>query len=180
MEPGEARKEMKRQITGKVLKLGDDVSSDVILPARYSMLTDPQELARHALEELASDMPAKLARSEIILAGRNFGVGTGREASASCLRHAGVKAIIAQSFARIFFRNGINHGIAMVQCPAAGQLAEVKDGDRVSIDLSTNKISAGGEELPFKPFPGLIMEILEAGGIVPYGKKIFAGAAKER
>lgn len=166
------------KFTGKVLKLGDDISSDVILPARYSMLTDPKELASHALEEMARDMPARVVQSQVIVAGRNFGLGTGREASVTCLRHAGIRVIIARSFARIFFRNAINHGIVILDWTQEEPFSSLKDGDVVTVDMEASKISAAGQEVPFKPFPRMIRNILEAGGIVPYGKKIFVDQRK--
>lgn len=169
---------MEKTISGEVLKLGDDISSDVILPARYAMLINPEELASHALEELGGDMTKKLAHSSVLLAGKNFGVGTGREASITCLRHAGIKVIIAKSFARIFFRNGINHGIAMVQCAEVDKFKEIEDGDVITVDLYESKISAAGLEVSFNPFPRLIMNILEQGGLVPYARMMFADAKK--
>lgn len=158
---------------GTLLRLGDGVRADQILPPAYAMLPDPAEQAKYALSGLGPEMPRRLAGHSVIWAGRNFGAGTGREASATCLKAAGVRVIVAESVARLFFRNAINNGILVLEIPDAGRMP-VRDGDEVEVHLDRQVVRAQGVELPFPPLPPLILEIVAAGGMLEYGRRLMA------
>jgi 3-isopropylmalate/(R)-2-methylmalate dehydratase small subunit len=161
-----------RVIKGKILKVGDNIDTDVIIPGKYLTLTDPRELGKHALEGLDPNMPNLLKDRQIIVAGRNFGCGSSREHAVLALLGAGVKVVIAESFARIFYRNAINRGLLAIEVP--GVKNEVSDGEEVVADLEkTVIITASGKTLKFKPIPKELIEIIEAGGLVESLKKRF-------
>jgi 3-isopropylmalate/(R)-2-methylmalate dehydratase small subunit len=161
---------MLKKIKGKVIKLGDSVDTDVIYPGRYLPIIDAEEMALHALEGLDPDFPGKIQKGDIIVAGKNFGCGSSREQAASCLKSAGIAAVIAKSFSRIFFRNGINQGLPIVVSIDA--IDRINNGDEVEIDFSASSITlAGGEIIQFNEFPEFIFSILDAGGLIPYVKK---------
>lgn len=155
---------------GKVWKYGNDVNTDVIFPGKYTYtVTDPQEIAGHALEDLDPDFAGKVEKGDIIVAGSNFGCGSSREQAASCLKYAGVEGVIAESFARIFYRNAINFGLPAIVCPdAAGSL---KPGETIEIDLVSGEIRAKDKVYEFVPFPEFIMEIIRDGGLLAHIKK---------
>jgi 3-isopropylmalate/(R)-2-methylmalate dehydratase small subunit len=156
-------------IEGEVKVLGDNIDTDVILPGRYLVYTDPKELGKHALEGLDPDLPTQL-KGKIIVAGRNFGCGSSREHAVLALIGAGVKAIVAESFARIFYRNSINRGLLVIEAP--GIKDKVKDGDRIVIDLEKNCIHLpSGECFNFKPIGEEIIQIIEMGGLIEKLKK---------
>ncbi len=163
-------------IEGTLLRLGDDVRADHLLPPAYAFIPDPVEMGRHALSGLGPEWPARLAGHAIIWAGRNLGAGTGREASAICLKGAGVRAIIAPSVARLFFRNAINNGILVLEVPEAATV-DVADGDEVEVDLDASTLRLRDRVLPFPPLPPLIQEIVAAGGLVEYGRRLLAAGA---
>jgi 3-isopropylmalate/(R)-2-methylmalate dehydratase small subunit len=163
-------------IEGTLLRLGDDVRADHLLPPAYAFIPDPVEMGRHALSGLGPEWPARLAGHAIVWAGRNLGAGTGREASAICLKGAGVRAIIAPSVARLFFRNAINNGILVLELPEAAELP-VEDGDAVTIDLAASTLQVRERTLRFPPLPPLIQEIVAAGGLVEYGRRVLAAGA---
>ena len=123
-------------------------------------------MARHALEDLDPEFATNVREGDIIVAGRNFGCGSSREQAATCLKYAGVQAVIAESFARIFFRNTINQGLPVIQCPEAAE--GIENGDEVAIDFALGKILAPKVEFSFAPLPESVMGILEAGGLIPY------------
>ena len=155
---------------GKVWKYGDDVNTDVIYPGKYTYaLLEPQEMARHALEDLDPDFAANVKPGDVIVAGKNFGCGSSREQAASSLKFAGVQAVIARSFARIFFRNAINLGLPVIQCPEAVEVLQA--GDEVGIDFSQGLISSPRGDFEFPPLPDSVLGILQAGGLVSYTKK---------
>lgn len=158
-------------IKGGVIKYGDDVNTDVIFPGRYLAITDPKEMAEHAMEDLDKDFLKKVQERRIIVAGKNFGCGSSREQAATCLKYAGVEAIIAHSFARIFFRNAINQGMPVVESAEASE--DIDDGDEVEIHLDKGIIRniSKDREYRFKPLPSFIMEILQHGGLVNHIKK---------
>ncbi len=161
---------MLKKIKGKVIKLGDNVDTDVIYPGRYLPIIDAEEMALHALEGLDPDFPDKIQKGDIIVAGKNFGCGSSREQAATCLKSAGIAAVIAKSFSRLFFRNGINQGLPIVVSIDA--IDRINNGDEVEIDFSAGSITlAGGEIIQFSEFPGFIFSILDAGGLIPYVKK---------
>ena len=153
------------KVNSKVIKYGDHVDTDVIIPARYLNTSDPAELAAHCMEDLDSDFRAKTETAEIIVAGRNFGCGSSREHAPIAIKASGIKLVIADSFARIFYRNAIDIGLPIVECPAAA--ASVHDGDEVEADLDRGIIMnrTTGEQFEATPFPAFIEEIIACGGI---------------
>ncbi len=159
---------------GRVWKYGDDVNTDVIFPGKYTYsVMEPEEMARHALEDLDPDFARKVKPGDVIVAGRNFGCGSSREQAAACLKHAGVQAVIAKSFARIFFRNAINQGLPVLQSEKAAD--SVANGEEIEIDFSSGKIITARGAFPFSPFPESVLGILEEGGLIPYTKKKMKG-----
>ena len=154
------------RLGGRCLKLGDDINTDLVIPGRYLVSIDPKELAPHALEPLGKEVQAKLAESQVLVAGRNFGGGSAREQAATCLIGAGIQAVVAASFARAFFRNAINTALVAVECPAA--VEAVEDGDELFVDVETGTIQAGGREFTFAPYPEALRRLLDAGGLIPY------------
>ncbi|MCD6327285.1 3-isopropylmalate dehydratase [bacterium] len=148
---------------------GDDVNTDVIFPGKYTYtVTDPAEMAEHALEDLDPDFSKNVKPGDIIAAGKNFGCGSSREQAAFALKHAGVSFIIAASFARIFFRNTINAGLPAVEHPQAARA--IKQDSDVKLDLVSGELYVDGAGFRFAPFPTRIMDILSAGGLVNYVK----------
>ncbi len=155
---------------GKVWKYGDNINTDVIFPGRYTYkLMEPAEMASHALEDLDPAFARNVRPSDVIVAGRNFGCGSSREQAAACLKHAGVQAVVAKSFARIYFRNAINLGLAVLQCPEA--VGALQAGDEIEIDLAAGKIVSGSRVFDFFPLPEPVLGIVEAGGLIEYTKK---------
>jgi len=144
--------------------LGEDVDTDVIYPGKYLPILNPEEMARHALEGVDAAFPDKLLRGDIIVAGLGFGCGSSREQAATCLKAAGVAAVVAGSFARIFFRNAVNQGLPLVQANLIGQL---KDGDNITIDFGTGEITHPGGKMRFPSLDPSVQAILDAGGLIP-------------
>lgn len=159
---------MKKQIKGRVWVLGDDVDTDVIYPGKYLPILDPEEMAKHALEGEAVDFPERIKPGDVIVAGMGFGCGSSREQAATCLKAAGVAAVVAGSFARIFFRNAVNQGLPLVQ---ANLKDVMKDGDELAIDFKNNTISYPGGTVSFPPLAESVQEILNAGGLIPAVRK---------
>ena len=158
---------MIKSIKSKVIKYGDNINTDVIFPGRYLALTENEEIAEHAMEDLDPNFKDKVnCGKEIVVAGRNFGCGSSREQAALCLKESGVKAVIACSFARIFYRNAINIGLPAIEIDRY----RIDEGDELEIDLESSRIinSTKGESINFEQMPGFIMEILEAGGLLNY------------
>lgn len=155
---------MESFISGRVWVLGDDIDTDVIYPGKYLPLLEPEEMAKHALEGLNPDFPERIKPGDILVAGPGFGCGSSREQAATCLKAAGVKAIIAASFARIFFRNAVNQGLPIIQAEIRGF---VGDGAVISIDFSRNIIVHPGGVTPFAPLDESVHAILRAGGLIP-------------
>jgi 3-isopropylmalate/(R)-2-methylmalate dehydratase small subunit len=155
---------------GKVFKYGDDVNTDVIFPGKYTYtIDDPNEMAKHAMEDLDPDFVNRVEDGDIIVAGKNFGMGSSREQAVTCLVYSGIKAIIAKSFARIFFRNAINNGLPAIIHPEAASLIE--EGDRVEVDLKRGIIKTKDKEYSFEPYPERLLQILEEGSLVEWVKK---------
>jgi 3-isopropylmalate dehydratase small subunit len=148
------------------LVLGEDVNTDEIIPGRYLVSIDPAELAPHAFEPLGKEVQAKLARSKVIVAGRNFGCGSAREQAASCLVGAGVQVVLAKSFARVFYRNAINTGLAVIESPAA--VAAASEGDEIYVDLAGGGVEVNGKKFDIPPYPAKLRQVLDAGGLIPY------------
>lgn len=154
---------------GKVWKYGDNVNTDVIFPGKYTYsILEPEEMAKHALEDLDPEFARKVRPGDVVLAGKNFGCGSSREQAATCLKYAGVQAVIAKSFARIFFRNAINQGLPVVQC--SGAVDSIEDGEKIDIDFSRGVIRTAKGVFDFAPLPESILHILDAGGLIPYTK----------
>jgi 3-isopropylmalate/(R)-2-methylmalate dehydratase small subunit len=157
---------MKTKITGRVWKYGDDVNTDVIFPGKYTYsISDPKEMAEHALEDLDPNFVDNVQPGDIIVAGKNWGCGSSREQAVTCLKEAGVGAIVARSIARIYFRNCINQALPIVVCEAVDG---VESGDEITIDFAAGKVMTPGGEYAFPPLAPEVMEILEAGGLIPY------------
>ncbi len=155
---------------GRVWKYGDDVNTDVIYAGKYTyQQLKPEEMAAHALEDLDPAFAGNVRPGDVIVAGRNFGCGSSREQAAACLRAAGVQAVIAKSFARIYFRNAINLGLPVLPCGEASVI--LKMGDAVEIDFAGGTISSGGKVFKFPPLPNSVIGILEAGGLLEYTKR---------
>lgn len=155
-------------IKGKTHRFGDDVDTDVIIPARHLNTTDPAELARHCMEDLDPKFATVVRPGDIIVAGRNFGCGSSREHAPVAIKAAGVACVIASSFARIFYRNAINIGLPILECPEASRT--LKGGEELAIDLAAGRITETGSGRTFsaEPFPGFILEIINKGGLMGY------------
>ncbi len=156
---------------GRVFRYGDNVDTDVIIPARYLNTSDRKELASHCMEDIDSEFVKKAQKGDIIVAGRNFGCGSSREHAPIAIKESGISCVIATTFARIFFRNSINIGLPILECPEAS--AEIQDGDKVSVDFSTGIITdeTTGKTYKAEPFPPFMQSLIEAGGLVPYIKE---------
>ncbi|HEX9916838.1 MAG TPA: 3-isopropylmalate dehydratase [candidate division Zixibacteria bacterium] len=139
-------------------------------PGKYLPIIDAEEMAKHALEGMDKDFPKKIKKGDIIVTGRNFGCGSSREQAATCLKFAGISCVIAKSFSRIFFRNAINQGLALVQ--SSDLLENVKEGDEITIDFSSNQIVTKNKSFPFPALDAFVMGILEDGGLIEHTKKI--------
>ena len=153
---------------GSVLKYGDNVDTDVIIPARYLNSFDPQELASHAMVDIDPEFAGKVQPGDIIVARKNFGCGSSREHAPLCLKTAGVSCVIADTFARIFYRNAINIGLPIIECPEAAE--GIDAGDQVEIDFDSGRIynRTKGTEFQGQAFPPFMQELISAGGLVNY------------
>ena len=159
---------MNRTIRGKILKMGDDINTDYIIPGRYLDLYEPEELGPHAFEGYG-DYREKLKGHPIIVAGENFGLGSAREQAPNALKGAGVVAVVAKSFARIFYRNTLNVGVAAIEC---GEAVDAISGEEeIELDLDRGTILTGKKTFHFPVFSKQVKELLDAGGMVPYLKK---------
>lgn len=154
------------QFKGTVHLYGRDIDTDVIIPARYLTTSEPSELAKHCLEDLDVEFVNNVKPGDIIVAEENFGCGSSREHAPIAIKAAGVDAVIAKSFARIFYRNSINTGLAILECPEA--VDAIKNGDVVSVDTETGTITdeTTGESFTAQPFPPFIADIIEQGGLL--------------
>ena len=154
------------QFKGTVHRYGRDIDTDVIIPARYLTTSEPSELAKHCLEDLDVEFVNNVKSGDIIVAEENFGCGSSREHAPIAIKAAGVDAVIAKSFARIFYRNSINTGLAILECPEA--VDAIKNGDVVSVDTETGTITdeTTGESFTAQPFPPFIADIIEQGGLL--------------
>ena len=165
-------------IKGKVHKYGENVDTDVIIPARYLNVSDPAELAKHCMEDIDNDFVKKVKTGDIIMATTNFGCGSSREHAPLCIKTAGVSCIIAKSFARIFFRNAINIGLPLLECVEA--VDNTQTGDILEVDLSNGKIKnlTSGKIFTAKPYPDFMAELIAAGGLIEHTKKNLASRRK--
>ena len=150
-------------ITGQVIRYGDNVDTDVIIPARYLNTTDHQELAAHCMEDLDPSFVSRVKPGDIIVAGENFGCGSSREHAPVAIKASGIACVVAKSFARIFYRNAINIGLSIVECDAAAD-----DGDRLSVDFEQGRIEnlTKGTERAFSAFPPFLQTLLQSGGLL--------------
>jgi len=164
------------KVRGRIWKYGDNVDTDVIIPARYLTLTDAKELGAHAMEDLDSDFVKKVQPGDIILAGNLFGCGSSREHAPIAIKGVGCGAVIARSFARIYLRNSINVGLPPIEC--APIYDESEEGDVVEADLSEGTVinTRTGKSYEIAPFPEFMLDILDAGGLVPYTRDKLAAA----
>jgi 3-isopropylmalate dehydratase small subunit len=156
------------QIQGRVFKFGDNINSDIIIRGRYLIYIEPEKLAPHAFEVLGDGFPDKLRSFDILVAGRNFGCGSAREQAATAIIGLGIKAVVACSFSRTFYRNAINSGLTIVECPEA--YAAIREGDQLQIDLAAGEIRHEGRNYLFPRFPDSMRELLEVGGLAQYLK----------
>ena len=156
----------------RIWKYGDHVNTDVIFPGKYTYTVshDRAELARHALEDLDPNFANQVQPGDVIVAGRNWGNGSSREQAVTCLIAAGVKAVIAASFARIYYRNAINSGLLVIQCPPIVPL--VQTGDSVQLHVERSEIVYNGQVFAFPPLPESVQAIVNAGGLIPYLKTV--------
>ena len=163
-------------VQGKVFKYGDNVDTDVIIPARYLNAPSPAELAKHCMEDIDADFVSNVKAGDIMVGGANFGCGSSREHAPISIRAAGISCVIAASFARIFYRNAINIGFPILECPEAAE--KINAGDEVTVDFDTGVITdlTTGETFQATAFPAFINGIIENGGLLPYLK---AKQAKE-
>lgn len=159
-------------MTGRIWTFGDNVNSDVIFPGKYTYtLKEPSEIAAHALEDLQPDFAAKVQPQDIIVAGVNWGCGSSREQAVTCLVYAGVSAIVARSFSRIYYRNALNNGLLAIECPEFVDLARPAQVATVSLKDSTISLDDQGISVGFKPFSPVVIQILEVGGLVSFVKQ---------
>ena len=151
---------------GKVVKYGDNVDTDVIIPARYLNIADRAELATHCTEDMDNGFVKKVRRGDIMVGGENFGCGSSREHAPMVIKESGIDCVIAKSFARIFYRNAINIGLPIMECPEASE--GISAGDEVSVDFDSGVITneTTGRTFQAQPFPDFIKEIMAAGGLV--------------
>ncbi len=156
---------------GKAWTYGDDVDTDVIIPAMYLNTSDPKELAAHVMEGAGTEFVENVQKGDIIVAGKNFGCGSSREHAPIAIKAAGVSAVIAGSFARIFYRNSFNIGLPIFEAP--GLLESLKQGDELEVDATTGVIRnlTNGTETTAKPIPGFMRDLIEKGGLVEWTKE---------
>lgn len=164
---------MQRRFRGRAWVFDEDISTDHIIAGRYLGTTDPKVFAEHCLEAVDPKFSKEAKPGDLIVAGPNFGCGSSREQAPIAIKHLGITAILAPSFARIFFRNAINIALPVIEC--TGIRERVNAGDEVEVDMGDGVVRlAGGEELTFQPLPPNVLEILEAGGLVPKLKRELA------
>ena len=158
-------------LEGKVWRYGDNIDTDVIIPARYLNTFDPKELAKHCMVDIDKDFAQKVRPGDIMVGGKNFGCGSSREHAPVAIKACGVPVIIAASFARIFYRNGINVGLPLMEI--GDTVERIHAGDKLSVDLSSGKIRdiTTGETFQAPPLPGFIQDIAKAGGLIQYVKE---------
>jgi len=154
---------------GRIWRFGNDVDTDAIIPGRFLTLYDPGELAKHAFEGTRDDFAGGAREGDLIVAGRNFGCGSSREHAPLALKGAGIRVILAESFARIFYRNAINSGMLPLVCPGA---REIRDGQAGELDLERGVLAIGGKRYEIEPVPVFLREIVDAGGLVEYARGI--------
>lgn len=159
------------EICGNVFKYGDNVDTDVIIPARYLNTADANELAKHCMEDIDATFVSKVAPGDIMVAGRNFGCGSSREHAPLAIKASGISCVIASTFARIFYRNAINIGLPIMESPEA--VDSIAAGDQLSVDLSSGTITdiTSGKTFKAEPFPPFMQDLIAAGGLAAYMRK---------
>ena len=156
---------------GNVWKYGDNINTDVIFPGKYTyQKMEPEEMAKHALEDLDPDFVNKVKEGDILVAGKNFGMGSSREQAAVAIKYAGIRVIIARSFSRIYFRNAINAGMPAIKSPEA--VEAIENGDEVTIDMENGQIVTPKGTFSFPPYPETVMNILNNNGLINHIRKI--------
>src|SRR3990167_240563 len=157
-------------LRGRVWKFGDNIDTDAIIPARYLNTSDPEELARHIMEDADKDFPSKVKSGNIIIAGTNFGCGSSREHAPIAIKAAGIQAVVAKSFARIFYRNAFNIGLPIFESEDASQ--KIREGDEIQIDADKGIIKniTKKEEYTAKPIPPFMQDLISAGGLIEWTK----------
>lgn len=153
----------------RVWKFGDDIDTDAIIPGRFLTINNPDELAKHAFEGTRDEFAKKVQEGDVIVGGRNFGCGSSREHAPLALIGAGVKVVVARTFARIFFRNSINVGVLPVVCPDADKIA---DGAKITLNIKDGYLEADGKKYAIEPVPAFMQGIIDAGGLVEYARKL--------
>ena len=155
-------------VHGKVHRFGDNIDTDVIIPARYLNSSDPEELKLHCMEDIDPEYIKKMVPGDIIVAGKNFGCGSSREHAPIAIKASGASCVIAETFARIFYRNSINIGLPIIECPEAS--ASIQDGDELSIDFNTGMITdiTSGKIYQGQSFPEFMQKLIDAGGLINY------------
>lgn len=153
---------------GRVFKFGSNVDTDVIIPARYLNVLDAEELAKHCMEDIDKEFVHKVSKGDIIVADKNFGCGSSREHAPIAIKAAGVSCVIAETFARIFYRNAINIGLPIIECPEAAK--GIEEGDQVEVDFDSGKIYNRTKNTEFQgqPFPEFMQKIISSGGLIKY------------
>jgi 3-isopropylmalate/(R)-2-methylmalate dehydratase small subunit len=158
-------------LKGRVWKFGDNIDTDAIIPARYLNTSDPKELAKHIMEDADKDFPSKIKTGDIVVAGTNFGCGSSREHAPIAIKTAGIQAVIARSFARIFYRNAFNIGLPIFESDEASD--GIKEGDEIEIDADKGVIKniSKNKQYASKPIPLFMQELISAGGLIEWTKK---------
>ncbi|PKL60477.1 MAG: 3-isopropylmalate dehydratase [Methanomicrobiales archaeon HGW-Methanomicrobiales-4] len=153
----------------RVWKFGDNIDTDAMIPGRFLTINDPKGLAEHAFEGFRDDFAGQVREGDMIVAGRNFGCGSSREHAPMALTGSGIRVVIAESFARIFYRNSVNVGLLPVICPRAGEISEK---DQLTLHLAEGFIEVSGKKFEIEPVPEFLQRIIDAGGLVEYAKQI--------
>ncbi|MBD3347741.1 MAG: 3-isopropylmalate dehydratase [Candidatus Eisenbacteria bacterium] len=159
----------------RVWRYADDINTDMLFPGKYTYTcSTPEEIRPHLLEDLDPEFAGNVKPGDVIMAGANFGCGSSREQPVVGLKDAGIAAVVAESFARIFYRAAINQGLVLVEAPEA--VKAYREGDEVALDVESGKITVGGRDFSFPPLPPEILAIRDAGGLLPYARKKLAGS----
>ncbi len=158
-------------IKGRVWKYGDDINTDVIFPGKYTYtVSDPDEMAQYAMEDLDSEFAKSVKENDIIVGGKNFGCGSGREQAVVCIKMSGIGVIIAKSFSRLYFRNCVNNGLYVIV--SAEAVDAIENGEEIEVDMDNGTIICGAGTINFPPLPPEVRGIFEDGGLIPHTKKI--------
>jgi 3-isopropylmalate/(R)-2-methylmalate dehydratase small subunit len=159
-------------VRGRAWKFGDNIDTDIIIPARYLALTDPAALGQHCMEPLVPDFSTRVQKGDVIVAGANFGCGSSREHAPLAIAALGISVVIAKSFARIFYRNAFNKGLALLEADIHDQ---IREGEMLEFDLSSGLIRTGTIEVTAKPIPPFMLELINEGGLINHLKRRLEG-----